>query len=94
MTFLKSKSEESVTFKHYKVKVKNLTGSGSSIFIQIMERSTRSSELMEFCKENNILRHYTKVYYVAQNGVAKQMNHTLMEQARSMLSNAIVEQEL
>ena len=41
-----------------------------------------------------IERHKTTVYTPQQNGVAERMNKTLLERARSMLSNAGLQKEL
>jgi transposase InsO family protein len=75
----------------------------------LVEKSTRRSikclrtenggefTLMEFenyCKEFGIDRHKTTSYTPQQNGVAKRMNRTVLERARSMLSNANLQQEL
>ena len=52
-----------------------------------------SKEFDNYCKDG-IERHKTTVYTSQQNGVAKRMNKTLLERARSMLSNAKLQQEL
>jgi transposase InsO family protein len=53
-----------------------------------------SVEFENYCKEAGIERHKTTVYTPQQNGVAECMNRTLLERARSMLSNAKLQQEL
>ena len=45
-----------------------------------------SKEFEEFCKKFGISRQKTTPYTPQQNGVAKRMNKTLMERARSMIS--------
>ena len=47
----------------------------------------------QFYKERGIKRHKTTPYTPQKNGVAKRMNRTLMEKARSMLSGASLEQQ-
>ena len=47
-----------------------------------------SKEFDNYCKKDGIERHKTTVYTPQQNGVAERMNMTLLERARSMLSNA------
>ena len=43
-----------------------------------------SLEFEKYCKDEGIVRHNTNVYTPQQNGVAKRMNRTLLERARSM----------
>ena len=45
-------------------------------------------EFEKYFKDEGIVRHKTNVYAPQQNGVAERMNRTLLERARSMLSNA------
>ena len=52
------------------------------------------NEFEEFCKKCGIARKKTTPYTPKHNGVAKRMNRTLMEKARSMLSNVGIGQEL
>jgi hypothetical protein len=51
-------------------------------------------EFENYCKESGIDRHKTTAYTPQQNGVVECMNKTLLERARSMLSNAKLQQEL
>eukprot|EP00253_Pinus_taeda_P022102 PITA_22102 len=53
-----------------------------------------SSEFEQYCKDEGIVRHKTVVYTPQQNGVAEHMNRTLMERARSMISNANLQKDL
>jgi hypothetical protein len=53
-----------------------------------------SMEFENYCKEFGIDRHKTTAYTPQQNGVVERMNMTLLERARSMLSNANLQQEL
>eukprot|EP00253_Pinus_taeda_P003238 PITA_03238 len=53
-----------------------------------------SKEFDSYCKDAGIERHQTTVYTPQQNGVAERMNRTLLERARSMLSNAGLQKEL
>eukprot|EP00253_Pinus_taeda_P028237 PITA_28237 len=53
-----------------------------------------SKEFDNYCKDAGIERHKTTVYTPQQNGVAERMNKTLLERARSMLSNANLQKEL
>lgn len=47
----------------------------------------------EFCNNEGIVRHYTVRNTPQQNGVAEQMNRTLLERARYMLYNARLSKE-
>ena len=53
-----------------------------------------SLEFEKDCKYEGIIRHKTNVYTPQQNGVAERMNMTLLERARSMLSNANLGKQL
>ena len=53
-----------------------------------------SAEFDHFFKHNGIKIKKTTSYTPHQNGVAKQMNRTLMERARTMLSGADLEKEI
>lgn len=44
-----------------------------------------SSEFEEFCKKHGIMRHKTMRHTPQQNGLAKRMNRTLIENVRCML---------
>nr|CAD1823549.1 unnamed protein product [Ananas comosus var. bracteatus] len=92
--FLKLKGEAFQAFKHFKAKIENLTGCHIKVLRSDNGLEYKSKEFELFCKENDISRHYTNPYDPQQNGVAERMNHTLMERARSMLSNAGLEHEL
>jgi transposase InsO family protein len=53
-----------------------------------------SMEFENYCKDFGICRHKTTTYTPQQNGFAERMNMTLLERARSMLSNANSQQEM
>ena len=53
-----------------------------------------SLEFENYFKDEAIFRHKTNLYNPQQNDVAECMNMTLLERARSMLSNANLGQEL
>nr|CAD1829287.1 unnamed protein product [Ananas comosus var. bracteatus] len=92
--FLKSKGEAFQAFKHFKAEIENLTGRHIKVLRSDNGLEYKSKVFELFCKENGISRHYTNPYDPQQNGVAERMNCTLMERARSMLSNAGLEHEL
>ena len=51
------------------------------------------NEFEDFCKKCGIERKNTTPYTPQQNGFAERMNRVLMENTRSTLSNAWIEQE-
>jgi transposase InsO family protein len=53
-----------------------------------------SMEFENYCKEFGIDRQKTTSYTPQQNGVVKRINMTPLERARSMLSNANLQQEI
>ena len=53
-----------------------------------------SMEFENYCKDFGIDRHKTTTYTPQQNGVVEHMNKTLLERARSILSNANLQQKL
>ena len=53
-----------------------------------------SMEFENCCKEFGSDKHRTTAYTPQQNRVVERMNMTLIERARSMLSNANLQQEL
>ena len=85
---LKSKSEQSSYFKEFKVMYEKQIG------FKIRELRTDngleyfSNEFQNFLSDEEI-KHLTSVAYVPQsNGKAEELNRTLLEKARSMLTTA------
>ena len=87
----------------YFLRQKNLTFSMFKKFKALVENQTRGkikklrtdnglefveSEFDEFCAVNGIARHKTLVGKPQQNGVAEQINSSLLEKARCILFNA------
>nr|CAD1827321.1 unnamed protein product [Ananas comosus var. bracteatus] len=85
--FLKSKGEAFQAFKYFKAEVENLTKCCIKVLQSDNDFEYKSKEFELFCKQNGISRYYTNPYDPQRNGVAERMNCTLMERARSMLSN-------
>lgn len=50
-----------------------------------------NADFDKFCVDHDIERHKTTPYTPQQNGVAKRMNWSLMERARSLLGNVRLE---
>jgi transposase InsO family protein len=84
---LKKKNDVFVTFKQWKTLIENQTGKKI--------KRLRTDNGMEFCvgefnkfyKDEGIARHRTVSHTPQQNGVVEQMNRTLLERARCLLSN-------
>ncbi|GJV43452.1 putative ribonuclease H-like domain-containing protein [Tanacetum coccineum] len=52
--------------------------------------STKNSDMLEFCGNNGIKHEFSNARTIIQNGVAGEMNRTLIEAARTMLADAIL----
>ena len=91
---LKRKDDVFDIFKQFRALVEKSTGR----FIECLRTDNgtefTSKEFDNYCKKDGIERHKTTVYTPQQNGVTERMNMTLLERARSMLSNANLQQEL
>lgn len=91
--FLKSKSEVTVRLAEYKSTVENQWNAKIKCV-----RSDNGTEFVNkkfdgICKENGIVHKLTAPYSPQQNGVAKRMNRTVMEMARSMIHYKGVEKK-
>ena len=91
---LKRKADVFNTFKQFRVMVKKRTGRTIKCLRMDNGGEFTSLEFEKYCKYEGIVRHKTNVYTPQQIGVAECMNMTLLERARSMLSNANLGQEL
>jgi transposase InsO family protein len=84
---LKRKVDVFIVFKQFRDLVEKSTGR----FIKCLRIDNggefTSMEFENYCKEFGIDRHKTTAYTPQQNGVVECMNMTLLERARSMLSN-------
>lgn len=91
---LKRKVDVFDIFKQFRALVEKSTGR----FIKCLRTDNgtefTSKEFDNYCKKDGIERHKTTIYTPQQNGVVERMNRTLLERARSMLSNAKLQQEL
>ena len=91
---LKRKADVLNVFKQFKVMVEKRTGKSIKCLRTDNGGEFTSGEFEQYCKDEGIVRHKTVVYTPQQNGVAERMNRTLMERARSMISNANLQKEL
>ena len=85
---LKQKSEVFKVFKQWKALFENQMGKKIKRLRTDNGMEFFSSEFDEFCRDEGIARHRTMRRTPQQNGVAEQMNRTLLERARCMLPNA------
>eukprot|EP00253_Pinus_taeda_P003676 PITA_03676 len=91
---LKRKSDVFSVFKQFRALVENNTGRTIKCLRTDNGGEFTSKEFDNYCKDAGIKRHKTTVYNPQQNGVAECMNKTLLERARSMLSNDGLQKEL
>ena len=85
---LKSKTDVFTIFKQFIALVEKSTGRSIKCLRTDNGGEFTSMEFENYCKELGIDRHKTTAYTPQQNGVVERMNMTLLERARSMLSNA------
>jgi transposase InsO family protein len=86
--FLRKKSDVFVTFKQWKTLIENQIGKKIKRLKIDNDMKFYGGEFNKFCKDEGIIRHRIVSHTPVQNGVAEQMNMTLLERARCMLSNA------
>ena len=91
--FLRKKYQVFERFKEFKALVENHTDKKIKVLRTNNGREFCKNEFEEFCKKCGISWQKTTPYTPQQNGVAKRMNRTLMEKARSMLSGTGLGQE-
>eukprot|EP00253_Pinus_taeda_P031778 PITA_31778 len=91
---LKRKSDVFSVFKQFRALVENNTGRTIKCLRTENGGEFTSKVFDSYCKDARIERHKTTVYTPQQNGVAEHMNMTLLQRARSMLSNARLQKEL
>jgi transposase InsO family protein len=85
---LKSKADVFTVFKQFRTLLEKSTGRSIKCLRIDNGVEFTSMEFENYCKEFGIDRHKTTTYTPQQNGVVERMNRTLLERARSMLSNA------
>jgi transposase InsO family protein len=91
---LKRKDDVFTVFKQFRALVEKSTGRSIKCLRTDNGGEYTSMEFENYCKEAGIERHKTTAYTPQQNGVVEHMNMTLLERARSMLSNAKLQQQL
>jgi transposase InsO family protein len=92
--FLKKKSEVFERFKEFKAVVENQTKKRIKVLRNDNGSEFCGKEFDQLCKQCGITQQNTTPYTPQQNGVIERMNRTLMDKARSILSDVGLEQEL
>ena len=85
---LKSKVDLFIVFNLFRTLLEKSTGRSIKCLRTNNGGEFTSMEFENYCKEFEIDRHKTTAYIPQQNEVVECMNMTLLERARSMLSNA------
>ena len=91
--FLKKKSKVFKRFLEFKALVENQTDRKIEVLRTDNGGEFYGKEFNQFCKQHNIDRQNTSPYMPQQNIFFERMNRTLMEKARSMLSDAGLSQD-
>ena len=81
-------------FKEFKALLENHTSKKIKVLRTNDGNKFCSTTFDKFCKENVIEGHKTNAYTPQQNRVVEQMNRTLMERDRSMLSAASLDKKV
>ena len=87
MYFIKSKSEVSEKFKEFEARVFKDCGQQIGTLWSDNRGEYLSKEFRCYLKTKGIRHELTVPYSPEQNGVAERMNRTLMEAARSMMTD-------
>jgi transposase InsO family protein len=91
---LKRKDDVFTIFKQFIAMVEKNSGRSIKCLITDNGCEYTSMEFNKYCKEEGIEEHKTNAYTSQQNNVVERMNMTLLERARSVLSNSKLQQQL
>ncbi|KAI5708540.1 hypothetical protein M8J77_024816 [Diaphorina citri] len=86
--FIKNKHDVFEKFREYKALVENQTGKKIKVFRSDNGTEYVNSQFKDYFRESGIQFQTSAPYTPEQNGVAERLNRTLVEKARSMLSQA------
>nr|GFA34976.1 putative ribonuclease H-like domain-containing protein [Tanacetum cinerariifolium]GFA44054.1 putative ribonuclease H-like domain-containing protein [Tanacetum cinerariifolium] len=86
--FLKYKDETSGILKKFITEIENLKDLKVKIIRCDNEGEFRNKEINDFCSQKGIKREFSNARTPQQNGVAKKRNRTLIEAARTMLTDS------
>lgn len=84
--FLKHKSEAFDVFKEFKTFVENQSGCSIKVLRTDRGEEYTSNSFLDYCKRNGIKHQLTASYTPQQNGISERKNRTIVEMARSMLT--------
>ena len=84
---IKLKNEVPKLTKEYLERAEAETGECANYFCSDGGREYRSTALQDYFKSQGIHHEMTNAYMPQENGVSKQMNHTLVKMACAMLSD-------
>ncbi|KAE8678570.1 hypothetical protein F3Y22_tig00111403pilonHSYRG00065 [Hibiscus syriacus] len=88
---IKKKSDVFSTFKNFKARVELDSGNKIKCFRTYNGGEYTSEEFDDFYRKEGIKRQFTVANTPQQNGVAEQMNRTLLERTRAMLRDTCLE---
>nr|GFC17078.1 retrovirus-related Pol polyprotein from transposon TNT 1-94 [Tanacetum cinerariifolium] len=83
---LKHKHEVFETFKVFQKKVENQLGKTIKSLCSDREGKYMSQDFLDHLNDNGIIAHRTPPYTPKHNGVSERRNRTLLDMARSMMS--------
>ncbi|GKB03274.1 putative ribonuclease H-like domain-containing protein [Tanacetum coccineum] len=86
--FLKTKNETSSILRNFIIEIENLKDLKVKIIMCDNGGEFKNREMDEFCTKKGIKREFSNARTPQQNGVAERRNRTLIEAARTMLTDA------
>ncbi|GJU43449.1 putative ribonuclease H-like domain-containing protein [Tanacetum coccineum] len=86
--FLATKDETSGILKSFITRIENLVDHKVKVIRCDNETEFKNREMNQFCEKKGILRQYSAARTPQQNGVAERRNMTLIEAARTMLTDS------
>ena len=84
---MRSKDETLTKFREFQCRIENKTGNKIQILCTDRGGEYMSEEFSKLCKESGIKRELTQAHTPQQNDVSERRNKTIVERARSMLSD-------
>ncbi|GKA43208.1 putative ribonuclease H-like domain-containing protein [Tanacetum coccineum] len=88
--FLASKDETSGILQNFIRQIENQLNHRVKIIRSNNDTEFKNRDMLEFCGNKGIKQEYSNARIPQQNGVAKRMNRTLIEAARTMLANSLL----
>ncbi|GJX75026.1 putative ribonuclease H-like domain-containing protein [Tanacetum coccineum] len=88
--FLAAKDETSGIRKNFIRQIENQLNHKVKIIRSDNGTKFKNRDMLKFCGDNGIKQEYSNARTLQQNGVAKRMNRTLIEAARTMLADSLL----